>query len=100
MDDVDATMKRLHIQVDNQVSAERMEDIYEEEFNNRRWNRLLQATNIGISASNIASAGYSSAVGAHAGNLQGMANYRTSLGNQISAAAGNYMQSRIKVGDE
>lgn len=100
MDDVDATMKRYHMQVDNQVTAERMEDIYEEEFNNRRWNRLLQATNIGISASNIASAGYSSAVGAHTGNLQSMANYKTSLGNQIAATAGNYMQSRTQGGEE
>lgn len=94
MDDLDISIKRAQLQTDNQIIARKIEDIREDEFNNRRWNRLIQAANIGIAGTNIATQGYSTAMAGHMDALQGMANYKTSLGNQISAAAGNYLESR------
>lgn len=99
MDDIDISFQHMRAQIDNQLSARRIEDVYEDEFNNRRWARLIQATNIGLTGSNIASAGYSSAMAAHTEGLQGMANYKTAMGNQIAAAAGNFVQHFTSDGD-
>lgn len=93
MDDLDTALQHMRIQIDNQLTAERMEDIYEDEFNNRKWNRLLMATNIGVTGTNAATQGYSTAMAAHIDSLRGMADYKSALGNQIASAAGNFIQS-------
>lgn len=92
MDDIEASIRKYQAMIDQGITARRIEDIYEDEFNNRAWNRLLIAANIGLAGTNAASAGYSSAMGAYMGAMQDMANYKTALGNQISAAAGNITQ--------
>lgn len=92
MDDIEASIRKYQVMIDQGITARRIEDIYEDEFNNRAWNRLLIAANIGLAGTNAASAGYSSAMGAYMGAMQDMANYKTALGNQISAAAGNITQ--------
>lgn len=93
MDDLDTALQHMRIQIDNQLTAERMEDVYEDEFNNRKWNRLLMATNIGVTGTNAATQGYSTAMAAHIDSLRGMADYKSALGNQIASAAGNFIQS-------
>lgn len=93
MDDIDISLKRFGAMIDQSMAAKRIEDVREDEFNARRWNRLLQMANIGFSGTNAAMAGYTGAVGAHVGALQSMANFRTARNNQISAFAGNMAQS-------
>ena len=93
MDDLDTALQHMRIQIDSQLTAERIEDIYEDEFNNRKWNRMIMATNIGITGSNIATQGYTTAMAAHIDSLRGMADYKSALGNQIASAAGNFIQS-------
>jgi hypothetical protein len=92
MDDIDITIKRLAAQVDNQLIAERIEDVREDEFNNRRWNRLIAAANIGVTGSNVASRGYSMALAQYTNAAQNYANYKAAMGNQIAATAGMFAQ--------
>lgn len=95
MQDIDISLKRLSAMIDQSMTAKRIEDVREDEFNARMWNRLLQMANIGFTGSNAAMAGYSSAVGAHMNALQGMANFRTAMNNQARSAAGNIAQSLL-----